>query len=139
MAAVTSFGGIFLRTDDPKSLYEWYERHTFGLQAIEQAVETVDLQVEHGFLCEREVGAVRLEEGEDDRVAIRRCSESASALDLGETEVTCYIVQRLPNVLGANAQDFSLEKNASRSSRSRAMGPPTWRRPIMGSFCIRRF
>jgi predicted enzyme related to lactoylglutathione lyase len=23
----TSFGGIFLRTDDPKSLYEWYVKH----------------------------------------------------------------------------------------------------------------
>ncbi len=27
MAFITGFGGIFLRTDDPKALYEWYERH----------------------------------------------------------------------------------------------------------------
>ncbi|MGH9417815.1 MAG: VOC family protein [Terriglobales bacterium] len=27
MAAVTSFGGAFLRADDPGSLYQWYERH----------------------------------------------------------------------------------------------------------------
>ncbi len=33
MAAVTGFGGIFLRTDDPRALYEWYERH-LGLSKI---------------------------------------------------------------------------------------------------------
>ncbi len=27
MASITGFGGIFLRTDDPKALYQWYERH----------------------------------------------------------------------------------------------------------------
>lgn len=27
MAQVTSFGGVFLRCDDPKSLYSWYEQH----------------------------------------------------------------------------------------------------------------
>ena len=27
MASITGFGGIFLRANDPKALYEWYERH----------------------------------------------------------------------------------------------------------------
>ena len=36
MAAVTGFGGMFLRTDDPKALYDWYERH-LGLSKIEGA------------------------------------------------------------------------------------------------------
>jgi predicted enzyme related to lactoylglutathione lyase len=27
MASITGFGGIFLRTDDPKTLCQWYERH----------------------------------------------------------------------------------------------------------------
>jgi predicted enzyme related to lactoylglutathione lyase len=27
MASITGFGGIFLRADDPKGLYQWYERH----------------------------------------------------------------------------------------------------------------
>lgn len=27
MASVTGFGGIFLRANDPKTLYQWYERH----------------------------------------------------------------------------------------------------------------
>jgi predicted enzyme related to lactoylglutathione lyase len=27
MASITGFGGIFLRTDDPKALYRWYEQH----------------------------------------------------------------------------------------------------------------
>jgi predicted enzyme related to lactoylglutathione lyase len=31
MASVTGFGGIFLRADDPKALYAWYEQH-LGLQ-----------------------------------------------------------------------------------------------------------
>lgn len=27
MASVTGFGGVFLRAQDPKALYEWYEKH----------------------------------------------------------------------------------------------------------------
>ena len=27
MASVTGFGGMFLRANDPKALYQWYERH----------------------------------------------------------------------------------------------------------------
>ena len=27
MASILGFGGIFLRTDDPKALYQWYEQH----------------------------------------------------------------------------------------------------------------
>ena len=27
MASITGFGGVFLRSDDPKALYQWYERH----------------------------------------------------------------------------------------------------------------
>jgi len=27
MASVTGFGGVFLRANDPKALYAWYERH----------------------------------------------------------------------------------------------------------------
>jgi predicted enzyme related to lactoylglutathione lyase len=27
VASITGFGGIFLRADDPKALYQWYERH----------------------------------------------------------------------------------------------------------------
>ena len=36
MASITGFGGIFLRTDDPKTLYAWYERH-LGLVKSEGA------------------------------------------------------------------------------------------------------
>jgi predicted enzyme related to lactoylglutathione lyase len=36
MAAVTGFGGIFLRSDDPKALYQWYEQH-LGLVKTEGA------------------------------------------------------------------------------------------------------
>lgn len=27
MPSITGFGGVFLRTDDPKALYAWYEKH----------------------------------------------------------------------------------------------------------------
>ena len=27
MASITGFGGAFIRANDPKALYEWYERH----------------------------------------------------------------------------------------------------------------
>ena len=27
MASITGFGSLFLRADDPKALYQWYERH----------------------------------------------------------------------------------------------------------------
>jgi predicted enzyme related to lactoylglutathione lyase len=33
MASVTGFGGAFLRANDPKALYAWYERHLGVVQA----------------------------------------------------------------------------------------------------------
>lgn len=36
MASITGFGGMFLRANDPKALYEWYERH-LGLVKSEGA------------------------------------------------------------------------------------------------------
>jgi predicted enzyme related to lactoylglutathione lyase len=36
MASITGFGGIFLRADDPKALYAWYEQH-LGLVKTEGA------------------------------------------------------------------------------------------------------
>jgi predicted enzyme related to lactoylglutathione lyase len=38
MASITGFGGIFLRADDPKSLYQWYVRH-LGLVNSEGAFQ----------------------------------------------------------------------------------------------------
>lgn len=36
MATITGFGGIFLRAENPKALYEWYEQH-LGLLKSEGA------------------------------------------------------------------------------------------------------
>jgi predicted enzyme related to lactoylglutathione lyase len=36
MASITGFGGIFLRVNDPKALYQWYEKH-LGLVKSEGA------------------------------------------------------------------------------------------------------
>ncbi len=36
MASITGFGGVFIRANDPKALYAWYERH-LGLVKSEGA------------------------------------------------------------------------------------------------------
>ena len=36
MASITGFGGVFLRANDPKALYQWYEQH-LGLTKSEGA------------------------------------------------------------------------------------------------------
>ena len=36
MASITGFGGAFLRANDPKALYQWYERH-LGLMKADGA------------------------------------------------------------------------------------------------------
>ena len=36
MASVTGFGGVFLRSNDPKALYQWYEQH-LGLAKVDGA------------------------------------------------------------------------------------------------------
>lgn len=36
MAAITGFGGAFIRANDPKALYAWYERH-LGLKKTDGA------------------------------------------------------------------------------------------------------
>ena len=36
MASITGFGGVFLRANDPKALYQWYEQH-LGLVKAEGA------------------------------------------------------------------------------------------------------
>jgi len=49
MASITGFGGIFLRADDPKALYQWYERHlglvksdgSFGFPASTQRAQVI--------------------------------------------------------------------------------------------------
>jgi predicted enzyme related to lactoylglutathione lyase len=49
MAAITGFGGAFVRTNDPEALYTWYERHlglvrsqgTFAFPAAEQRAQVV--------------------------------------------------------------------------------------------------
>jgi predicted enzyme related to lactoylglutathione lyase len=49
MASITGFGGIFLRADDPKALYQWYEQHlglvksdgAFGFPASKQRAQVI--------------------------------------------------------------------------------------------------
>jgi len=49
MASITGVGGIFLRANDPKALYEWYEKHlglvkgqgAYGFPAPKQRDEIV--------------------------------------------------------------------------------------------------
>jgi predicted enzyme related to lactoylglutathione lyase len=46
MASITGFGGIFLRADDPKALYQWYERH-LGLVKSEGGAYSFPAPTQH--------------------------------------------------------------------------------------------
>lgn len=46
MPSSTGFGGIFLRADDPKALYEWYERH-LGLVKSESGSFAFPVPTQH--------------------------------------------------------------------------------------------
>ena len=46
MASITGFGGIFLRANDPKALYQWYERH-LGLVKSEGGAYSFPAPTEH--------------------------------------------------------------------------------------------
>src|SRR5580658_7629831 len=49
MASIIGFGGVFLRANDPKALYQWYERHlglvksggSFGFPAPTQHAQVI--------------------------------------------------------------------------------------------------
>ena len=46
MASVTGFGGLFLRADDPKTLYAWYEQH-LGLMKSEGGAYSFPVPTQH--------------------------------------------------------------------------------------------
>ena len=48
MAVVTGFGGTFLRANDPKALYQWYEQH-IGLAKSEGAYAFPARRNTHGL------------------------------------------------------------------------------------------
>ncbi|HEY2467316.1 MAG TPA: VOC family protein [Terracidiphilus sp.] len=46
MPSITGFGGIFLRPDHPKALYQWYERH-LGLVKAESGYFSFPVPTQH--------------------------------------------------------------------------------------------
>ena len=46
MATITGFGGIFLRANDPKTLYQWYEQH-LGLVKSEAGAFSFPVPAQH--------------------------------------------------------------------------------------------
>ncbi|HEX4038253.1 MAG TPA: VOC family protein [Acidobacteriaceae bacterium] len=46
MPSITDFGGIFLRANDPKALYQWYERH-LGLVKSEAGSFSFPVPTQH--------------------------------------------------------------------------------------------
>lgn len=46
MAAINGFGGVFLRAEDPKALYSWYERH-LGLTKSEGGSYSFPVPTQH--------------------------------------------------------------------------------------------
>ena len=58
---------ISFRVGEPAKLSEvigfafWIDGDTFGYQAVQQTIEVVHLEIEHRFLCRREVCVVLFE------------------------------------------------------------------------------
>ena len=88
-AASASFGlgwlpkldAISFRVGDPAELSEivafafWIDRDTFVYQSVQNSIEVIYLEIDHCFLCRREVCIVLLEKGEHDLSAFGRCGK----------------------------------------------------------------
>src|SRR5271154_1044596 len=84
---------ISFRIGEPAKLSEviafalWIDSDTFGYQTVQQTIQVVHLEIEHGFLCRREIGIVRFEKGEDDVTALLRGRKRKSSVGLQQTEM----------------------------------------------------
>ena len=84
---------IPFRIGDPAKLPEvvalaiWVDGDAFGDQTIEQTIQVVDLEIEHGFLRRREVGIVVLEKGEDDLGAMGGSGKRVESAAVHQTEM----------------------------------------------------
>src|ERR1700691_5546436 len=69
---------ISFQIGDPAKLSEviafafWIDGDTFAHQTVQHTVQVVHLEIDHCFLCRREVCIVLFEEGEDDLSVLRR-------------------------------------------------------------------
>jgi hypothetical protein len=69
---------VSFRVGDPAEPSEviafafWVDRDAFVCQTVQHSIQVVHLEVDHCFLCQREVCIVLLENGEDDLGVLRR-------------------------------------------------------------------
>src|ERR1017187_6716640 len=84
---------ISFRIGDPAKLSKivafafWIDRDTFVYQTVQHSIEVIHLEVDHCFLCRREVCIVLFEKGEDDLSVLRRRRKRESSVGLHQTEM----------------------------------------------------
>jgi hypothetical protein len=84
---------ISFRIGDPAKLSEviafafWIDGDTFVYQTVQHTIQVVHLEIDHCFLCRREVCIVLFEKGEDDLSALRRGRKRERSVGLHQTEM----------------------------------------------------
>ena len=65
----------------------WIDRDAFVYQTVQHTIEVIHLEIDHCFLCRREVCIVLFEEGEDDLSVLRRGRKRGRSLGLHQIEM----------------------------------------------------
>lgn len=65
----------------------WIDRDAFVYQTVQHSIEVIHLEIDHCFLCRREVCIVLFEKGEDDLSVLRRGRKRESSAGLHQTEM----------------------------------------------------
>ena len=88
MASITGFGGIFLRANDPKALYQWYEQHlglvksdgAFGFPPSKQRAQVIFalFKQDNGYFPAAQKAMLNLEVDDLDGVLDRLIGEGVT-------------------------------------------------------------
>src|SRR4029077_6031807 len=84
---------ISFRIGDPAKISEviafafWIDGDTFVYQTVQHTIQVVHLEIEHCFLCRREVCIVLFEKGEDDLSALLRGRKREGSVGHHQTEM----------------------------------------------------
>jgi len=85
---------ISFRIGDPAKLSEviaftfWIDGDTFVYQTVQHIIQVVHLEIDHCFLCRREVCIVLFEKGENDLSTLRRGRKPERSVGLHQTEMS---------------------------------------------------
>ena len=84
---------ISVRIGEPAKLSEvialafWIDRDPFSDQTVQNTIQIFDLEIDHCFLCRREVVIVLFEEGKDDLRVLRRGRKRVGSVSLHQTKM----------------------------------------------------